>query len=253
MLLAVLLPQVAFAYSGVNLANDGVDAYYYCNSLFCLAMNDTTDAKDAGTNDVSVPTDLSDAMYFGYPQMFEGFAMDIYTSVSGYSSLDLGMGEEGRYDIEYWNGSSWTELDVEGNENTLGYTDYNIEDDSTTGVFALTWQRPTDWVKSTVGSSFSMYYVRMHIVEEYSSATTATASQVGIIDYNLKLEVLDELGYAIEGLEEGDFTLSETSGGDETIYSLKSLGMDSMVSVDPSAGSEYDFPLSLRFCWKIAK
>lgn len=238
--LLALLPQVALAYTGVSLANDEVDAYYYCNytSPFCLTTSDTTDAQDAGTNDVSIPTDLNDAMYFGYAEMFDGVAMDVYTSVAGYDTTDF-LSVLGKYEIEYWNGSSWVELDIHRGASSYNY---DIKDDSTTGAWSETWLRPTDWVTSTVGSSSAMYYVRMQITEEYSSSTTATATQVGIIDYNLKAEVLDELGYAIEGMEETDFVVRETSSGGILYgYAFEELG-DGLYgfAIDSSSVTEYE-------------
>ncbi len=245
--LSVLLPQVAFAYSGVNLANVEPDAVYTYNASAPIGSrytNETTDAQDygIGSADLNINTDLDDNTYFGFSEMFDGVAVNIYTSVQGYADSDLGTGPDGTYVFEYWNGA-WTELEI-NEDNLLGWNSYDIEDDATSGVFAKTWQRPTDWTTVSVSSSSAMYYVRMRIDEEYSSSTTATAVQVGIIDYNLKVEVLDELGYAIEGMEELDFELAETSGGDDTIYSFEDLG-DGLYgfAIDPSFGSAYELSL----------
>lgn len=245
-LMSALLPQIALAYTGVPLANTAADAVYSCTSYPCtLYTDDTTDGEDTGANDVSIPTDLNDTMYFGFSEMFEGLAMDIYTSVNGYSALDLGLGEDGKYSIEYWNGA-WTELDVEGNQNTIGVTDYDIKDNATDGAFILTWVRPTDWSTKTVGSSSSMYYVRLKITQEYSSATRPTASQVGLIDYNLKVEVRDEFGDPILGMEEADFELTGDFGADDTIYAFEDLGggvYGFAIDVPSISGPEYSLSI----------
>lgn len=242
--LAMLLPQMALAYTGVGLANDQVDAFYYCNyvSPFCAIVSDTTDAQDSGTNDVTIPTDLNDKMYFGYAEIFDGIAVNVYTSVAGYDTTDF-LSVLGRYEIEYWNGSSWVELDIHRVPSTYNY---DVKNDSTTGVWSETWLRPTDWVATTVGGSSSMYYVRLGITEEYSSSTTATVSQIGVIDYNLKIQVKDEFGDGIEGMEEVDFELVGNYGSDDTIYAFEDLGdglygfaIDAPTTTDP----EYDLSI----------
>lgn len=239
-LLAALVPQWALAYTGVGLANDQVDSFYFCNwtDPFCLVTSDTTDAQDAGTADVTVPTDLSDAMYFGYAEMFDGVAMEMFTEVSGFNSSEF-FSPDGIYIIGYWNGSSWVELDL---DHQPMEDDYDFANDTTS--WSETWLRPTDWATTTVGSSSSMYYVKLTIDEEYSSTTTATATRVGVIDYNLKVEVVDELGFAIEGLEEADFVLDETTGGLETIYAFEELSAGLYgFAIDPSSGSEYELSI----------
>lgn len=245
--LAALLPQVVFAYTGVNLANTEPDAVYAYNAsapVLSRYTNETTAAQDTVTDDVTINTDLSDSTYFGFSEMFDGVSIDIYTSVSGYETLDLGTGPDGTYVLEYWNGA-WTELDVNA-ESALDLADYDIEPDSMNGVFNKIWQRPTDWTTTSVNSSSSMYYVRMRIDEEYSSSTTGTATQVGIIAYNLKVEVRDEFGDGIEGMEEGDFEFAATGSADDTVYSFEELENGIYVfAVDAptTTGSEYELSI----------
>ncbi|MFA4815304.1 MAG: S-layer homology domain-containing protein [Candidatus Gracilibacteria bacterium] len=218
LLLAVLVPQVALAYTGVNLANADADAFYiYDDSTLLKYTDETTDAQDSGTNDITIETDAEDAMYFGFSEMFDGFSMNIYTSIEGSSILDLFSGTDGTYSLEYWNGA-WTKLDA-----THYITNYNIKNDGETGVFSQTWHRPDDWVANTVYIQ-NNYYVRLRVDEAYSDTTTPTASQVGIIDYNFKVQMKDEFGNPIRGMGETDFEIVGSGGADDTIYAFEDLG-----------------------------
>ncbi len=240
-LLFSLVPTLAFAYSGVTLANTEADGVSYCNYSggFYICAGETTDASDAGVDDVYLPTDENDNLVVGFSEMFDGVALDVTTDADGYDSTFFDTAG-GRYDFEYWNGTDW--IDLEYSLGSMLTTTYDF-DNGSEGVLYKTWIRPDDWATKviTTASSSSLYYVRLIATADYS--TTGLAGGVGIIDYNLKVEVLDELGYAIEGLEESDFVLAATGSADDTIYAFEDLG-DGLygfaVDAPTATGSEYE-------------
>lgn len=241
-LFAGLMPQMALAYTGVNLANTEPDAVYSYNDNGMFGMrytDETTDAQDTGTADVTLLTDLDDVFYIGFSEMFDGISMLVSTPVDGYKgSLYT---DQGQYDVEYWNGTSWDEFSF---LETLRIVNYDIKNHPTDGVFSETWAMPTDWATTTVNSSSSLYYARLSFTEAYTA--DAVVSQIGIIDYNLKIEVRDEFGDGIEDMVEGDFTIEGNYGTDDTIYHFEEIGdgvygfaLDAPISTDP----EYNFSI----------
>ncbi|MFA6024327.1 MAG: S-layer homology domain-containing protein [Candidatus Gracilibacteria bacterium] len=194
----------ASTYSGVDNSNAFADSVIYTEGV--STFEKTSDAADANSSDVIVGEAVGDDFYFGFAQAFDGVSIDIGTSASS-----------GEFITEYWDGSSW--------ETLLANSTDNIQNDSTSGIFALEWERPSDWTKTTVEIDFtasgevnvpspSLYFARIRITNDYSN--TIKADQLGILDYNAVFNVDSELGDWVS-MGEGDVSFS-SSTGDTTIY-----------------------------------
>lgn len=209
-----LLPTGALAatYSGLDESNafaDEVISGYSTGATF----EETTDATDTGMNDVTLPKSASDVLYIGYSTAFDGFALDIDTTATG-----------GTFVVEYWDGASW--------ETLVSETTASFQNDSSLGVFSVKWtDRPSDWNQTTVTmgldesgntnvSSSSAYFVRLRVTSAFT--TRAQASQVGVLSYNARFEITDELGNAMTGVL--DNISFSSSSGDSTVYAKKETG-----------------------------
>ncbi|MFA5788357.1 MAG: S-layer homology domain-containing protein [Candidatus Gracilibacteria bacterium] len=212
MLLAgnVALPANATTtYSGIDLSNAFADAVIYNDGSDTFEK--TTDGSDTGVNDVTIGQHTGEVLYFGFDQKFDGITIDVGTAASG-----------GKYIIEYWNGSSWATL--------VSETTASIQNDSSTGVFNVQWERPDSWAKTTINMDFaedsdveeassSLYFARLRITSDYS--TTAEADQLGILNYNVDLDIENPLGADVEMALNNVYFSSST--GDVNVYAAKNM------------------------------
>ena len=105
--------------------------------------DDTTDAKDTGTNDVQMFTNSAannDAFYFGKDKEFDQLEIDVGTASSG-----------GTLVWEYFNSTTDGWSDLSETDNTMCLQN--------TGVNTVTWTLPINWEKNTVNSQ-EAFWVR---------------------------------------------------------------------------------------------
>lgn len=198
--------NAATTYSGVDQSNAFADYIIY-SSAAGYNFEKTSEGNDStGSNDVLIGQNAGSAIYLGFAEKFDGLSIDVGTSATG-----------GKYLVEYWNGSSWVTL--------VSETTADIKNDSTTGVFSLDWDRPTDWTKNTINVNFneeasttetstSLYYVRFKITSAYGAQ--AYADQFGILVYNVLFDLSTQLGTDLTS--EADDISFTSSTGDTTIY-----------------------------------
>ena len=148
----VLTPEDAFSLYAAKLS-DAVD-YCLCDDGGVI-VNDTTDANDAGANDVNllpaVPA-VNDALYIGYRHPFSLARINIGTAGAGTWTVTW----------EYYNGISWAALP--------GISDGTTGFKAGTGNKDVTWTVPNDWAKTTV-DGLNAYWARGR-VSAYTSVTT---------------------------------------------------------------------------------
>jgi len=205
-------------YSGLTESNafpSKTISYYAATGL---SSEETSDASDTGTDDVSIGKSNEDALYIGYSSSFDGISLDIDTSATG-----------GKYTVEYCgttcsstSGVTWDTL--------ISETTADLKNSSSSGVFSLNWDRPSDWSQTAVNmtyaesgsdvSSGNLYFVRLKVSSSYSAR--AKASQVGVLNYNVQFNLEDELGTEFTG-KLSSITFS-SSTADSTIYEEKELG-----------------------------
>ena len=119
---------------------------------------ETNDANDVGDNDwgifqASGTAVTNDYCAFGVNFKFGDIQFD-------YANGTAGVG--GGVAWQYWNGSAWTAL-AEVDDATNGWTVFTADN------LHVSWMVPSDWVKRSVNSSESLYYVRAIIDNSYSS------------------------------------------------------------------------------------
>lgn len=189
-------------------SNHSPDAFYsYTTSSSYI--NESTDAASSGGADVPLNATLQDsAFYMGFSQKFYGFTFDV---ASGLSAFD------GSYVVEYYNGSTWTEVDYPelGSPPLYGVSNTPLP-------FHLEWETATGWQKTTVANSSSLYFVRFRIDSPYSG--NLILDEVGVTHYNLQISVYDELGLDVEGMDGDDFTITATSQNvSDTVHAFREL------------------------------
>lgn len=221
---AFVVTEIA-TYSGIDYTN------YYADSVLVdsgSVIEKTTAASDSSTS-LSLAKSEGSLMYIGFDEAFDGFAMDVDTSAAN-----------GSYKVTYWNGSTWSTL--------KSTSSADIKNNSSSGVFKVEWDRPSGWDARTLGidsnedgdqdTSDSLYFVKIEVVNAYDNA--ATIGKMGILDYNLVINVEDELGNDLQTVSD-DFDLS--SSGDETVYTGKVEDTTLYFALHAS-GSSYTYTLN---------
>lgn len=117
------------------------------------ADNSTEAASEGGTA-FSLIADTDEYLYIGHSTTFAGITMEFATR-----------GSNNTLDIEYWNGTAWTNLEFSGNELTDGTSDFASDGN-------ITFDIPADWATTSVNSS-TKYWIR--ITTTTTPVTTATA------------------------------------------------------------------------------
>ena len=219
--------SVVESYDGLPYAN------YDANSVLISSSGElvekTTAASDTSTQ-FSLSKSTGSYMYLGFEAPFEGFVLDVDTNASG-----------GSYSIDYYGTGGWKTLASE--------TSSSLQNNSSTGVFKKTWDNaPTDWAKTSLSmvnedgdddTTGSLYFVRFVVENAYSSSPVF--GRAGLIDYNLRLDVEDEIGNEENSLSESDFNVT-TGAGDSEVYSYNRDGNIYAFALH-AQGQDYDIDI----------
>lgn len=117
--------------------------------------DETTDANDAGNNDVNLfpaTPAIGDYCVFGYEEPFEQLSFDNANGTQGVGGVMV---------WEYWNGS-WTALSSVI-DNTSHFNNAKLDE------VVVHWAIPTDWAASVINGSSSLYYVRARATTKHST------------------------------------------------------------------------------------
>jgi hypothetical protein len=129
--------------------------------------NNTTEAGTEDGTSFSLMNDTSDYLYVGLSTTFAGISFEFDSRGSNYT-----------LECEYWNGSSWTSLDVSG----ATYEDdtSNFESDG-----RIYWTIPSNWATTSV-NGLTKYWVRIFT----STVPTTVAEAFLIIPANSVVSLL---------------------------------------------------------------
>jgi hypothetical protein len=220
-ILAVLIPVPgALAASPPEGSNDNADAVVVYTTMGTY-QDFTFDASDED-DPFLLPFAEGQILYIGYSAPFDGISMDISTSAPGEYEDEI-FSFTGSYYLEYYDGSTgWTEVDIgiTGDED-YPYNFINGAAPSTTDDWTrmLTDGRPDGWTATTIDSAYdSLYWLRLVITEDYSD--WAGATQLHIVNFNLTVDMEDELGNAITGQDSDIFTFTPYTFADGEINSF---------------------------------
>lgn len=139
---------------------------------------------------------------YGMARPFSKLGLDIATA-----------GTVGTSGWEYWNGA-WTAL----SPSVDGTNEFR-----SSGARTMTFVPPGDWAATTVDATTctgSYYFVRS--VTETSYVVNPAATSISATMINLKVQVNDELGNVLTGIELGAFTV--TGGSTNTVFAFNDLG-----------------------------
>lgn len=168
--LAGSLDQAAAAKAFLNTIKQPCLCFTF-DSAAVAYVDETTDANDAGTNDVAILNGttlaIGDAIYFGH-------------ATAKFAGVDLLVGQEGDHSSavwawEYWDGSAWSALTV-GSGNAS-----SIFDGDGTGLQSLTFTQPEDWEQNTVHSSTEGYWVRARVTTGDTVTTQCLLTQAWVV------------------------------------------------------------------------
>jgi hypothetical protein len=213
--------QPVFAIStGVLVSgNSSVNAYPDAVLAYLMSYSDyTSDAANSTADDV--PLGSLSKTYIGSNSPFDLILFDITTAGSSTrSTVSCPMFTQcHHFDLEYYNGltSTW---------DALTYTD-NTNSFQTVGENSWTFDLPTAWddssnTKTTV-DGHTLYWVRIGINSNTSSASTAYAAEIALRSYNVEMSVVEELGTAMGGLVSEDFTV--TGGTSNSVAGWRDMG-----------------------------
>lgn len=179
-------------------AYDGVSAY----------TDETTDAADTGTADVTRANTVGAIWYFGLDLPFDSVAIAVSTARSAGTTV-----------WEYWDGSTWTTLTVSGVM-------------TATGNVKLTFTRPSDWAATTVNGGASLYFIRERLtVVHTTSPILSVAYAGGIIS-----STFDAPAAVADAHMNPYSNATNTTGAQSTALSFVGMSADISSAVDMSAG-----------------
>lgn len=134
--------------------------------------DETADAADLFTGTVSIGLAADGFLYLGSLRPFAGAQFDIETVNA----------EVQTNDVEYWDGAAWTGV--------TGLTDNTVSGGATFAQDGtVVWTRPTDWVKTTVGSETTKrFWVRF--VPTGLLTAGATANSIRLLSKWVRYQTL---------------------------------------------------------------
>ena len=220
-----LLPFSAGAFTLVeyidyNLSADSV--VFYESSIY----------TPSSTTVVKLPKSTGSILYVGSDYRFEGMDLSIpvFTEAASGSAVVEYMSEDD---------GVWTQLT----------TVSNLKSPSPGVPLQLSWEDPgNDWTQNALrdydsaASIFgtAYYYVRIRVTSDYSAQ--AVTSDFGLVDYNVDVQVTDELGDPIDLDSVSDLGLLAQRTYDDTIYASDEVSTGSYrlaLKADPDNEREY--------------
>ena len=180
------------------------------------------------------PTALTDAWLVGHDEIFYEITLNVTTANTGGTYTTV---------FEYWNGSAWSGLtDVTDGTNSL----------RTTGTNTITYSKPDDWAKTSVGADIR-YWIRSRISVLGTQGTDpiitqGTVSMAG--DINLETSTAEMISCNISKMgsikiRNGAFLTKSTIDG--SVVPAKHAAVD-LGDTNPATGTVRD--LTIQNCNK---
>lgn len=113
--------------------------------------------NDADTEVLLGTMTTSDILYVGCVDTFLGLSIDIGTANSNSSTTPP--------DVEYWNGSEWTDVGTDADGTKGNSTSFAVG-----GLY--TWALPSDWKSTSVNGSVPLYFIRFIPLATLSAGTS---------------------------------------------------------------------------------
>ncbi len=149
----------------------------YAHTGGTVFVDETAAANNDTANDVLVcaaggPA-VDDFFYVGAANKFDGFLIKCTTLGAGFVTTGI---------WEYWNGTAWTDLQVEEDE-TDGFDGV-----TTTGYWKVRWDltNQTDWTTNDAGFGTIAYHVRYRFITQTTHTTHPLFGQIWIYPYGWK-------------------------------------------------------------------
>jgi hypothetical protein len=147
--------------------------------IFSTTANDgsfsdeTTDASDSGTNDITITNSVNANIYFCYPNDVKYTKEELYISIQPNTNTAFTGGEVA---WEYWNGSNWTAF-----EPIPIFTNKHLNG----GVHTRFLMFPLlqNWTATTV-NGFTGYIIRRRITQTYTTSDQWTLIYTSVPGYN---------------------------------------------------------------------
>ncbi len=168
--------------TAVNTYEKTFDKVWIYNTSGGTYTEETTDAASTNSSDVTFQPAIDSMFYLGMSERFQAFNPHLSTN-----------GATGVVAYEYWNGTTWTSLTLNGSVNP------NLSSCTSTSVNAacgIWFNPPTDWATTNINSELtSYYYIRGRITTAFT--TTPTGTQLRAINkVNSLAAELGETGLA---------------------------------------------------------
>ncbi len=204
-ILLTLTPLVSAASTDSVLKGTTNDVDYVYTDSDDNIVSRTDQAASADSDPLQVFGDLGSTDQYLYMGMSNlKYDQVVFKVVSG-AKYD----ETRPMDWEYYDGSSWENLDVTDNVNVF----------ADTGLETLKFEVPSDWNRGSWNGK-SAYWIR--VSPESTVRKAAWVDQIGVVAFNVKVTVEDSDGDKVKNLSESDFDVS--NGSDDNIYEFVNLG-----------------------------
>jgi len=159
-------------------------------SIGGILADESGDLNDTNGPDVPFPfAAQDDAIYFGNSVPFDRIRLNI-TTAGNYTGVTT---------WEYWNGSAWSALTIQG-DTTNATTHTGAKSFTTTGYKHISFLWPSDWTSYDIASDpIAAYWVRCRI----SSFTSAVATPIFQQGWYKRVGQVNTHSYLIEGVYGG--------------------------------------------------
>jgi len=188
--------------------------------------DETSDASDSGTADITVTNSTNANMYFGFPNdvKWKNSVRTIQISPNTTANAD------GVVAWEYWNGSAWTAFtpivyNADVNLNQRIVSNINVQ------IPLL-----TDWTANTV-NSFTGYFIRRRITTAYTTAAATWNS----VTFNLP--TVNETQFTNTGENNATSLLVDLTYLFNSQFSGSSQQLNLKVAAETASGVTGDFPI----------
>ncbi|MFH0837590.1 MAG: hypothetical protein V1870_05650, partial [Candidatus Aenigmatarchaeota archaeon] len=194
-------------------SNANVDKVLYFDTTSATYSDITTNASDTNLDDIMFPNltnSTGDYLYLGMNYHFTQINFSVSTAGANSSQPIIAVV------WQYSNGTASTDW------KSLSADTDSCGNFTTAGNCTVDWVTPVDMATQSVNGS-TYYWVRATGMDNYS--TIPLLSQISVLEFNLEVNVTDELNISIINLVEANFSTNSSFG----ILDFRELGVGSGV------------------------
>ena len=195
-----LVFSVSFTYAlPLNGTNADADRVYFNASLDLANLDQTTASANPTGNDVFLPNRTNETLAIGMQYVFNRINFSVTTAgvLAGTNNLNLS-----------WFYSNGTNNQTDWKNLTSSITSDTCKNFTATGNCSVAWNVPTDFALMKY-NDLTGYWIRINGTSDYT--TNASIAQLSTVEFNVAVNVTDELLKNMTDLGAANFTTNDTT------------------------------------------